>query len=150
MIPNPEERAGEIAKGIRAVHLLNVALAAVGNNRGDLRQACDLAEQAIAEAISAARREERATTERCHAPDEAGPFVTISRADYLRLIEATESDEMIVRCSRCRAWLDRDDPATAHVEDFEGCWKSATELRHDHNLCRSYRVSEIPSANPFR
>src|SRR5690606_8095516 len=80
--------------------------------------------------------------ERCYSHGEEGPLVTISRADYLRLIEASESDDCIVHCTTCGAWLDTADAATATIEDFNGCWKAATgDPRYDQD-CRSYRVSE--------
>lgn len=68
--------------------------------------------------------------------------ITIPVADYKRLLMAAESDDMIVRCETCGAWLDRDEEAYANVEDFTGCWKAATrDSKYDH-LCRSYRAPE--------
>lgn len=46
-----EQTARKIALRIRERHLLNVALAAIAGKEGDLREACDLAEQAIATAL---------------------------------------------------------------------------------------------------
>ncbi len=66
--------------------------------------------------------------------------VTIPKADYERLLQCTEFDDMIVICETCGAWLDRDDPAYSTVEDFTGCWKAALcDSKYDH-LCRSYRA----------
>lgn len=65
--------------------------------------------------------------------------ITIPLADYKRLLEAAESDDMIVRCETCGAWLDLDDPATAFLDDYTGCWKTAIE-GGDPATCRSYRV----------
>jgi hypothetical protein len=66
--------------------------------------------------------------------------IEVPIADYKRLLEATESDDMIVRCEVCGAWLDRDDPATATLDDFTGCWKAASHRAKDSDLCRSYRA----------
>lgn len=76
-----------------------------------------------------------------------GPTVTIPLADYDRLLELIGHDDMIVICQVCGAWLDRDDPACASVEDFHGCWKIASDCPKDQALCRSYRatVREQPS-----
>jgi hypothetical protein len=74
-----------------------------------------------------------------------GPTITIPLADYKRLLEAAEGDDMIVWCEVCGAWLDRDDPACAPVEDFTGCWKVASKRPKDEALCRSYRAAEAPS-----
>lgn len=75
--------------------------------------------------------------------------VTIPLADYRRLLMAAESDEMIVNCETCGAWLDRDEEACASAEDFTGCWKAATcDAKYDH-LCKSYRatVAEFPRSS---
>lgn len=67
-------------------------------------------------------------------------FIEIPIADYQRLLEAAESDDTIVWCETCRAWLDHNDPATCTADDFTGCWKAATcDAKYDH-LCRSYRA----------
>lgn len=64
----------------------------------------------------------------------------LTEAEYERLIKAAESDDMLAWCEVCGAWLDRNDPACATTEDFEGCWKAATrDPQHDH-LCRSHRA----------
>lgn len=63
--------------------------------------------------------------------------VTIPRSDYERLLKAAESDDMIVICETCGAWLDRDDPATATTDDYIGCWKVAAG--EDSDRCKSYR-----------
>lgn len=49
-----EQTARKIALRIRERHLLNVALAAIAGKEGALREACDLAEQAIATALRVA------------------------------------------------------------------------------------------------
>lgn len=67
-------------------------------------------------------------------------MIAIPRADYDRLLMAAESDDMIVRCETCGAWLDRDDPACAPTEDYAGCWKVAGAREQDEHLCRSYRA----------
>lgn len=77
--------------------------------------------------------------ERCYDPAESGPLVTISRADYLRLLEIAWSDDTIIRCQRCGAWLDHDDVARVPADDYDGCAKATTGS----GPCRSYRVSEI-------
>lgn len=66
----------------------------------------------------------------------------LSVKDYDRLLIAAEGDDMLLWCETCGAWIDRDDPAAAHTEDFDGCWKAATRREQDSHLCRSYRVSE--------
>lgn len=68
------------------------------------------------------------------------PTVTIPLADYDRLLQLVELDDTLVTCHVCGAWLDRDDPATATVEDFNGCWKVASG-QGDDKLCRSYRAT---------
>jgi hypothetical protein len=67
-------------------------------------------------------------------------MVTIPLADYDRLLQLVELDDMLITCEVCGAWIDRDDPACATVEDFEGCWKVAGN-RGDEKLCRSYRAT---------
>jgi hypothetical protein len=67
-------------------------------------------------------------------------FVSIPIADYRRLLEAAEADDMIAWCETCRAWLDKDDPATCMADDFTGCWKAATGRADLSHLCRSYRA----------
>ena len=71
-------------------------------------------------------------------------FVLLTHAEYERLLLAADTDEMIVRCEVCHAWLDRDDPACASAEDFTGCWKAATGRQQDSHLCRSHRAPERP------
>ena len=69
------------------------------------------------------------------------PTVTIPLADYRRLIEAAENDDMIVTCEVCGAWLDVNEPECARAEDFIGCWKAATGREQESSLCRSYRAT---------
>jgi hypothetical protein len=78
------------------------------------------------------------------------PTVTIPLADYDRLLQLIEFDDMLVTCQVCGAWLDRSDPACAAVEDFNGCWKVASDRNSDQSLCRSYRatVREQPKTTP--
>jgi hypothetical protein len=80
------------------------------------------------------------------------PTVTIPLADYKRLLELTDYDDMIVTCDVCGAWLDRDDPACATIDDFTGCWKVASDRPKDQALCRSYRatVCEQPPSPPHQ
>jgi len=66
--------------------------------------------------------------------------IEITVSDYKRLLAAAECDDMIVWCETCKAWLDRDDPATCTADDFTGCWKVATHRAQEAHLCRSYRV----------
>lgn len=66
--------------------------------------------------------------------------ITIPLADYKRLLRAAECDDMIIFCEVCGAWLDRDDPATATVQDFSGCWKAATRDSKYDEQCRHYRA----------
>ena len=68
-------------------------------------------------------------------------LVVLSAADYDRLLMAAEADGMIDWCETCGAWLDRDDVACAHLEEYRGCWKIASADR-DTELCRSYRASD--------
>lgn len=72
---------------------------------------------------------------------EALVTVEIPKADYDRLLQAAEADDMVVYCETCGAWLDRDDEATATTDDYTGCWKIATGRNEDEHLCRSYRAS---------
>lgn len=81
--------------------------------------------------------------EKAGAGDPAGLWrmgMEISEADYRRLLEAAEADDMIVWCEVCGAWLDRDDPAYCNADDFTGCWKAATRDSRYNHLCRSYRA----------
>lgn len=64
--------------------------------------------------------------------------VTIPMADYRRLLQLVEFDDMLVICETCGAWLDRDDPATASTDDYNGCWKVAAG--EDSDRCKSYRA----------
>lgn len=47
--------------------------------------------------------------------------ITLTREEYERLLEAAESDDAIVWCERCGAWMTRDEAAP--VEDVIGCWR---------------------------
>lgn len=69
-------------------------------------------------------------------------FVVLSVEDYDRLLIAAEADDMLLWCETCGAWIDRDDEAAAHTEDFIGCWKAAAGREEDSHLCRSHRASE--------
>jgi hypothetical protein len=80
---------------------------------------------------------------RVRAGDDLGDdLIAVPRGDYQRLLLAAEADGMIVRCEVCGAWLDRDDPACAVLDDFTGCWKAATLDPANDHLCRSYRQQE--------
>lgn len=70
------------------------------------------------------------------------PVFIISAEDYDRLLMGAETDDMLVECERCGAWLDREDEAVASTDDYTGCWKSATGRPKDEHLCRAYRVCE--------
>lgn len=61
-------------------------------------------------------------------------LLVLSRADYERLLVAAESDDMLVNCQTCGAWLDRDEAANA--ADFTGCWFAATYREKDRATCR--------------
>ena len=76
--------------------------------------------------------------------------VVVPVADYRRLLEGAESDDMIVHCETCGAWLDRDDEACASTDDYTGCWKVATRRERDAHLCRSYRALANPDAGAGR
>ncbi len=52
--------------------------------------------------------------------------VTLSVDEYRRLLLAAETDDRIVRCFKCGAWLDRDEPAAATCGEEVGCWKALT------------------------
>jgi len=86
--------------------------------------------------------------ERCHSPDESGPLVTISRADYLELLGLLELDDTFRTCENCGAWLKDGDEALASTDDYTACWKAASGRDRDERLCRSYRVSEIAAPTP--
>jgi hypothetical protein len=67
-------------------------------------------------------------------------MVLLPRADYERLrTAAVEGDDMLGTCDQCGAWIDRDDPAWAHVEDFDGCWYAATGRQKEEALCYKTR-----------
>ena len=66
--------------------------------------------------------------------------ITLTRAEYERLLMAAEADDMIVRCEFCGAWMDRAEAACAPIEDFSGCWKMATGRESDAHLCVSHRA----------
>jgi hypothetical protein len=70
----------------------------------------------------------------------ADPTITIPCADYRRLLQAAESDDSLIWCEVCGAWLERDDPACCTADDFSGCWKAATHRPQDDHLCRSHRA----------
>lgn len=84
------------------------------------------------------------------APVEAGQeffsggeaLFVITAADYARLLEAAECDEMIVRCEGCGAWLDRGEPETCTVSDVTGCWAYATGRDKDQEACKRHRVCQ--------
>ena len=63
-------------------------------------------------------------------------------ADYKRLLDAAGLDSCIVTCEICGAWLDTEDPWTAVVEDFTGCWAKATDNQRYSEQCKSYRMLE--------
>lgn len=71
-------------------------------------------------------------------------FITIPLADYERLLISTETDDMIIHCENCGSWIDREDPACAHIEDFSGCWRAATCDESDR--CRSDRAHNLEAA----
>lgn len=66
--------------------------------------------------------------------------ITLSHQEYDLLLNAAEGDDMIVRCQVCDAWLNRDEPACAALEDFTGCWKMATRLPEHEGLCVIHRA----------
>lgn len=68
------------------------------------------------------------------------PTITIPLSDYRRLLQLVGFDDMIIICETCGAWLDRDDPACAPADDYQGCWKVASKRPQDNHLCRSYRA----------
>lgn len=72
-------------------------------------------------------------------PKRAKKTVTLPASDYQRLLEAAECDDMITTCEVCGAWMDKDDPAYLHSEDWNGCVYYATGLERDKDLCRRYR-----------
>ena len=73
-------------------------------------------------------------------------LIVLSAEDYERLLEAAEADDMLIWCETCGAWIDRNDEAAAHIEDFHGRWKAATGNPRWGHLCRSHRVSEAVKA----
>lgn len=76
-------------------------------------------------------------------------IVMLTRAEYERLLEAAEHDEMIVICEVCGAWMDINEPACATTDDFTGCWKVATRREQDSHLCVSHRAAP-PEADPSK
>ena len=69
-----------------------------------------------------------------------GGKVTITEADYRRLLEAAECDDAIRWCFSCGAWLDHDDPAFTRGGDEEGCVYAMTWDESDKHLCRRDRA----------
>lgn len=76
------------------------------------------------------------------------PTVTIPLADYERLLTLVELDDMLITCEVCGAWIDREDPACASTDDFQGCWKVASARPRDAHLCRSYRAVDMALNRP--
>lgn len=72
-------------------------------------------------------------------------MITVPLADYERLLEASDADDMLVNCDVCGAWLDRADTWTATTDDFTGCWKAATGgMRAEE--CKAYRAHALEAA----
>lgn len=67
-------------------------------------------------------------------------YVLLTEEEHTRLVESASLDDMLVICEVCGAWLHRDDPACAAVDDFHGCWKMATDDPRYANECRSHRA----------
>lgn len=65
--------------------------------------------------------------------------VQIPILDYERLLKAAMSDDTIVICETCGAWLSIDEAAT--TVDFTGCWKAATCDSQFDDTCKSYRAT---------
>ena len=83
--------------------------------------------------------ETRALTE-AERPATPPGYILLTDAEYERLLIAAETDDTIIRCEVCKAWICIDDPAAANLDQFTGCWKAATHHpAHDH-LCRSWRA----------
>jgi hypothetical protein len=71
-------------------------------------------------------------------------YMLLTTQEYQRLLDAAVSDDMLLWCDTCGAWIERDDEAACSADDFTGCWKAAThDPRFDH-LCRSHRAPEPP------
>jgi len=66
--------------------------------------------------------------------------VTLPLADYKRLVEASECDDMIARCELCGAWIARDEPAYAAADDYVGCVYAVTGRESDKPRCVGYRA----------
>lgn len=71
------------------------------------------------------------------------PVFVIRSRDYLRLLQAAGGDDMLMYCENCSAWIDREDPAAARIEDVSMCWAAATCREKDKPMCRRDRVSEV-------
>jgi hypothetical protein len=58
----------------------------------------------------------------------SGDVITITMDEYKRLLESTELDDMIVRCEKCGAWIDKDEPAYFGTdgEEVVGCCRYVT------------------------
>lgn len=75
--------------------------------------------------------------ERAHRPRiAAGDRVTISRAEYSRLVSSAMMDDAIVKCDGCGAWIDQNEAAFCAADDVTGCWKYLTGS----GLCVSHRA----------
>jgi hypothetical protein len=74
--------------------------------------------------------------------------VTISRADYERLLDASECDPTIIRCDLCNGWTDHLDPGLCSVEsEAFYCWWSALGREKDRETCwRDKRPGRVDKA----
>ncbi len=66
--------------------------------------------------------------------------VTISEAEYKRLLEAAECDDMIGWCESCNAWIDKDDEAWVDADDYRGCLYAGSHDERYRHLCRRSRA----------
>lgn len=66
--------------------------------------------------------------------------IELSDEEYARLLAAAESDDTIVRCEECGAWMSIDEEAYATVDEFRGCWKAATRDPRFDQLCVAHRA----------
>ena len=86
------------------------------------------------------------TCDACLDPLEAGDFCVCGRCYWSWQMRqlwssiATCAQHGFVTLEQYHAWLDRDDPACTNLQDFNSCWKVASE-RDDQKLCRSYRAT---------
>lgn len=69
-----------------------------------------------------------------------GGAVTLTEAEYKRLLEAAECDDMIGWCESCNAWIDKNDEAWIQTDDYRGCVYAGSLDERYRQLCRRSRA----------